>query len=65
MDALKEKFKDDKDGKVSKNEHIMYMPTIDEIVGQAQKVGFMLDSQVDLLNCQYEYQYLYIFIKPT
>ena len=60
-----EKFKDDKNGKVRKNEHTMYMPTIDEIVGQAQKVGFMLDSQVDLLNCQYEYQYLYMFIKPT
>ena len=60
-----EKFKDDKDGKVRKNEHTMYMPTIDEIVNLAQKVGFMLDSQVDLLNCQYEYQYLYVLVKPV
>jgi hypothetical protein len=60
-----EKFKSDADGKVRKNEHIMYMPTIDVIVNQAQQVGFILDSEIDLIDCQYEYQYLYIFIKPN
>jgi hypothetical protein len=43
----------------------MYMPTIDAIVKQAQQVGFILEAEVDMLNCQYEYQYLYMFIKPT
>ena len=60
-----EKFKNHDDGKVRKNEHIMYMPTIDVIVNQAQQVGFILDSEIDLINCQYEYQYLYVFIKPN
>ena len=60
-----EKFKDDVDGKVRKNEHIMYMPTIDFIVNLAQQAGFILDSEIDLVNCQYEYQYLYVFIKPN
>jgi SAM-dependent methyltransferase len=60
-----ERFKNDTDGKVRKNEHIMYMPTIDVIVNQAQQVGFILDSEIDLIDCQYEYQYLYVFIKPT
>lgn len=60
-----EKFKNDSDGKVRKNEHIMYMPTLESIVNQAQQVGFILDSKVDMINCQYEYQYIYIFVKPT
>ena len=60
-----EKFKNDSDGKVRKNEHIMYMPTTEFIVNQAQQAGFILDSEIDLINCQYEYQYLYVFIKPN
>ena len=60
-----EKFKNDSDGKVRKNEHIMYMPDIQQIVDEAQACGFIVDSQIDLLQCQYEYQYLYVFIKPN
>ena len=62
--TFEEKFKNDSDGKVRKNEHIMYMPTLDTIVNEAQQQGFILDSKVDLLNVQYEYQYLYFFVKP-
>lgn len=60
-----EKFKNDADGKVRKNEHLMYMTDIQEIVDEAQGCGFILDSKEDLLQCQYEYQYLYVFTKPT
>ena len=60
-----EKFKNDKDGKVRKQEHIMYMPDLNEIVSEAQGVGFVLEGKVDLLQCQYEYQYLYIFTKSN
>ena len=60
-----EKFKNDKDGKVRKQEHIMYMPDLNEIVDEAQGAGFVLEGKVDLLHCQYEYQYLYIFTKPN
>lgn len=60
-----EKFKNDSDGKVRKNEHNMYMPDAQEIIDDALQIGFILESKVDLLQCQYEYQYLYIFIKPN
>ena len=60
-----EKFKNDKDGKVRKQEHIMYMPDLNEIVNEAQSAGFIVQGKVDLLHCQYEYQYLYIFTKPN
>jgi SAM-dependent methyltransferase len=60
-----EKFKNDSDGKVRKNEQIMYMPDIQDIVDEAQGCGFIVESKIDLLQCQYEYQYLYIFVKPN
>mgnify|MGYP000010396633 CR=1 FL=1 len=62
---FEEKFKNDNDGKVRKNEHIMYMEPLESIVQLAQQSGFILKSQVDLVHCQYEYQYLYIFTKPN
>jgi hypothetical protein len=60
-----EKFKNDSDGKVRKNEHTLYMPDAQEIVDEAQGCGFIVHAKADLLHCQYEYQYLYVFIKPN
>ena len=60
-----EKFKNDNDGKVRKNEHTLYMPDAEEIVDEAQSSGFILEGKIDLLQCQYEYQYLYVFTKPN
>jgi SAM-dependent methyltransferase len=60
-----EKFKNDNDGKVRKNEHVFYIPDIQEIIDEAQGCGFIIESKADLLQCQYEYQYLYVFVKPT
>jgi ubiquinone/menaquinone biosynthesis C-methylase UbiE len=60
-----EKFKNDKDGKVRKQEHIMYMPDLQEIVDEAQAQGFIVEGIIDLVQCQYEYQYLYMFTKPN
>ena len=59
-----EKFKNDSDGKVRKNEHVMYMESVPDILSEAQASGFIVESQIDLLQCQYEYQYLYVLIKP-
>jgi SAM-dependent methyltransferase len=59
-----EKFKNDTDGKVRKNEHTLYMPDVQQIVIEAQSCGFIVESKADLLQCQYEYQYLYVFVKP-
>lgn len=60
-----EKFKSDDGNKIRKNEHILYMPEKEQIVNEIQNVGFISEGIIDLLNCQYEYQYLYIFVKPT
>jgi SAM-dependent methyltransferase len=60
-----EKFKNDSDGKVRRNEHTMYMPDLSEIVEDAQNAGFIVEGKIDLIHCQYEYQYVYIFTKPN
>jgi len=59
-----EKFKHDSNGKVRKNEHVMYMPDIQEITDEAQACGFIIEAQIDLIQCQYEYQYVYVLRKP-
>lgn len=59
-----EKFKNDNDGKVRKNEHTLYMSDTQQIVDEAQACGFIVEAKADLLQCQYEYQYLYVFVKP-
>ena len=60
-----EKFKNNNNDKIRKHEHTLYMTDKDKIIEQAQSTGFILEGQIDLLHCQYEYQYLYIFIKPN
>ena len=58
-----EKFTDKKSKKVRRQEHIMYMEDENYIIQMAQNVGFVVQSKIDLLQIQYEYQYLYIFKK--
>lgn len=60
-----EKFKFNKTGNVRKNEHKMYMPPHEDIVQMAQEVGFLVQGKVDLVKVTYEYQYLYVFVKPN
>lgn len=60
-----EKITNDGNGKVRKNEHTMYMENINDILNMAQSTGFILQGIADLVKCQYEYQYLYIFLKPN
>ena len=58
-----EKFKFN-DGKVRKQQQILYMEDTETILTIAQQCGFILQSKIDLLKCAYEYQYLYVFTKP-
>lgn len=58
-----EKFKF-KDGKVRKQEHKLYMESETDIITMAQDAGFLIHGKIDLLECAYEYQYLYILVKP-
>jgi len=60
-----ETMKDDKTGNVRKNIHRLYMPTQKYIISLAKNAGFILEGKVDLVNVQYEYQYLYILYKPN
>lgn len=59
-----EKFKF-KDGKSRKNEHLMHMETQSAILQKAQDVGFILQDKLELMHCAYDFQYLYILIKPS
>lgn len=59
-----EKFKYN-DGRVRKQQQVLYMDDTATIVNMAQDVGFILQSKVDLVKCGYENQYLYIFVKPS
>ena len=59
-----EKFKFN-DGKVRKQQQQLYMEDTSTIVNMAQECGLVLHSKVDLLQCAYENQYLYIFTKPV
>lgn len=52
------------DGKVRKQEHKLYMNSENDIINMAQDAGFIVQGKVDLLDCAYEYQYLYILVKP-
>jgi ubiquinone/menaquinone biosynthesis C-methylase UbiE len=62
---MKETFKTHKTGDVRQNEHKLYMSTQAEILDIAKAAGFIIDSKIDLLNCQYDSQYIYILQKPT
>jgi SAM-dependent methyltransferase len=59
-----EKFKFN-DGRIRKQEQKMYMEDLPTIVNMAQDAGFIVHAKIDMVKCAYEYQYLYVFIKPS
>ena len=65
MATFSEKFKFKDSGNIRKNDHKMYMPTHESIIQMAQEVGFIVQEQVDLIKIAYEYQYLYVLVKPN
>ena len=62
--TFNEKFKFP-NGNVRNNEHILYMESEDEIANRATNAGFLLQGIIDLIHCAYDYQYLYVFVKPS
>lgn len=58
-----EKFKFN-NGKVRKQEHILYMNNTSDIINMAQDAGFVIQAKIDLMKVAYEYQYVYVFLKP-
>ncbi len=62
---MKETFKTIKTGNVRQNEHKLYMLTQAEILDIAKSAGFIIESKIDMVECQYDSQYIYILQKPT
>jgi len=60
-----EKFKFTNGSGVRKNQHILYIETVDDILTIAQQCGFIIDGKIDLLKCGYDSQFLYILRKPA
>ena len=52
-------------GNVRKQEQKLYMEDTQDILTIAQQSGFILQGTIDLVNCAYESQYLYILVKPS
>jgi SAM-dependent methyltransferase len=59
-----EKFKYN-NGKLRKQQQVLYMEDTSSIINMAQDVGFILQSKIDMVKCGYESQYLYVFVKPS
>jgi SAM-dependent methyltransferase len=59
-----EKFKFN-DGRIRKQEQVLYMEDTSDIINQAQNSGFILQSKSDMVKCGYDRQYLYVFVKPS
>jgi SAM-dependent methyltransferase len=61
-----ESFKNKKSGKVfRKQEHDLYMEPYKEILAMAKDAGFIVQGKIDLLQSGYEYQYLFVLVKPN
>ena len=63
--VFSEKFEEPAEKKMRKNKHVFVMESDKTIVTIAKQAGFIMQGKIDLLNVGYEYQYLYIFMKPT
>ena len=60
-----EKIKSDKDGHIRQNNHKLFMPTQKSILNQAKDVGFILQQKIEMKQCQYDNQFIYILTKPN
>lgn len=63
--GFKEIMKFDADGNVRVNEHLLYMDSQSNILSIAKDAGFIMLKKIDLLQCNYDDQYLYILQKPN
>jgi ubiquinone/menaquinone biosynthesis C-methylase UbiE len=61
--TFEETLKHDNTGNIIQNIHTVHAPSLQEILKLAEKVGFKIIQKVDMIECEYEYQYLYILQK--
>lgn len=62
---FKEVIRNTKNNSVRQNNHNMYMSTQKNILSKARGVGFIILKQLDMKDCKYDYQYLYVLKKPN
>ena len=53
------------DNKIRKNKHLFTMEPERDILTMAKQAGFIVHAKIDMVKVGYEYQYLYVFVKPT
>jgi ubiquinone/menaquinone biosynthesis C-methylase UbiE len=64
VSIFKETFKNKKSGAVRNQEHVLYIEPLEVTMDIATSEGFVYVARIDLLQVQYEYQYIYILYKP-
>ena len=60
-----EKFTMNDSSRVIQNEHTFYIPTQEDVLDIAKECGFIVQGKIDLIKSGYEYQYLYVLVKPN
>lgn len=61
--VFKERFRN-KRGDTRKQQHTFYMEDQKTIITMAQKIGFIIESKINMEEIKYNHQYLYILKKP-
>ena len=61
---FKEQFKFNDKKKTRINEHKLYMSSQQSILAAAREIGFILQSQIEMKDIEYDYNYLYTLQKP-
>jgi ubiquinone/menaquinone biosynthesis C-methylase UbiE len=64
VSIFKETFKNKKSGAIRNQEHVLYIEPLEVTMDIATSEGFVYVARIDLLQVQYEYQYIYILYKP-
>jgi SAM-dependent methyltransferase len=52
-------------GKARVNKHTLYMPKQTQIISMAKNIGFILHAKIDMKECGWDDQYIYILQKPN
>jgi len=60
-----EKFKNKSDKVFRKQEHQLYMELEEDILNIAKNSGFIVQGKIDMVDSGYEYNTLYILVKPN
>jgi len=62
---FEETFKDLQTSNTRVNKHTLYMDPIPKILALVKQTGFIIKERIDMIECAYDYQYLYVLYKPA